>query len=180
MSVVSSTGSRTEQRTVYLPPETGMAHRSNLSPDRKQVLVVEMGDNGGHGGYGWLPCRLVPYDGSSPGKPVGPAPAQCTDAAWSADGRWMYFSSNIGNGYHIWRQPFPDGTPEQVTFSVTQEEGIHFASDGRSFVTSIGASQSTVWVHDSHGDRQMTSEGYSFLPSISPDGRKLYYLVRTG
>jgi len=63
---------------------------------------------------------------------------------------------------------------------VTQEEGIDFAPDGRSFVTSIGTNQSTVWVHDSHGDRQMTSEGYSFWPSISPDGKKLYYLVRTG
>jgi serine/threonine protein kinase/Tol biopolymer transport system component len=174
MSIVSSTESRTEQRTVYAPAENGMAHRSSLSPDRQQVLVVEMGFNG------WLPCRLVPYDGSSAGKPVGPAPAQCTDASWSPDGEWMYFSADTGSGVHTWRQRFPDGTPEQVTFSVTQEEGIHFAPDGRSFVTSIGTSQSTVWVHDSHGDRQMTSEGFGFSPSISPDGKKLYYLVRTG
>jgi eukaryotic-like serine/threonine-protein kinase len=174
MSIVSSTESRTEQRTVYAPAENGMAHRSYLSPDRQQVLVVEMGFNG------WLPCRLVPHDGSSSGKPVGPAPAQCTDASWSPDGKWMYFSADTGGGVHIWRQRFPDGTPEQVTFSVTQEEGIHFAPDGRSFVTSIGTSQSTVWVHDSHGDRQMTSEGYAFSPSISPDGKTLYYLVRTG
>ena len=83
-------------------------------------------------------------------------------------------------GIHIWRQRFPDGTPEQVTFGVTEEEGIHFAPDGRSFVTSIGTSQSTVWVHDSRGDRQITSEGFAFLPSISPDGKKLYYLVRAG
>ena len=26
----------------------------------------------------------------------------------------------------------------------------------------------------------MTSEGYAFLPSVSPDGKKLYYLVRAG
>ena len=90
-----------------------MAHRSYLSPDRKQVLVVEMDARS------WLPCRLVPFDGSSPGKPVGPAPAQCTDAAWSPDGKWMYFSANTGSGVHIWRQRFPDGTPEQVTFGVT-------------------------------------------------------------
>ena len=128
----------------------------------------------------WLPCRLVPFDGSSAGTPVGPAPAQCTDAAWSPDGKWMYFSANTGSGVHIWRQRFPDGTPEQVTFGVTEEEGIHFAPDGRSFVTSIGTSQSTVWVHDSRGDRQITSEGFAFLPSISPDGKKLYYLVRAG
>ena len=65
--------------------ESGMAHRSYLSPDRKQVLLAEMDASS------WLPCRLTPFDGSSPGKPVGPAPAQCTDAAWSPDGKWMYF-----------------------------------------------------------------------------------------
>ena len=185
LAIVSSTESRTEQRTVYMPPESGMAHRSYLSPDRKQVLVVEMGFKGA-----WLPCRLTPFDGSSPGKPVGP-PAQCTDASWSPDGKWMYFSANTGGGFHIWRQRVPDGTPEQVTFGATQEEGIEFARDGRSFVTSIGTSQSTVWVHDSRGggrdgasarsgDRQITSEGYALLPAISPDGMKLYYLVRGG
>jgi Tol biopolymer transport system component len=172
MAIVASTESRSEHRTVYMPPESGMAHRSYLSPDRKHVLVVEMGFDGG-----WLPCRLTPFDGSSPGKPVGPAPAQCTDAAWSPDGTWMYFSANTGSGFHIWRQRVPDGRPEQVTSGTTEEEGIEFASDGRSFVTSIGSRQSTVWVHDSGGDRQITSEGYGFLPSISPDGTTLYYLV---
>ena len=92
----------------------------------------------------------------------------------------MYFSADTGAGVHTWRQRFPDGTPEQVTFGVTQEEGIDFAPDGRSFVTSIGTSQSTLWIHDARGDRQITSEGYGFHPSISPDGRKLYCLIRTG
>jgi DNA-binding winged helix-turn-helix (wHTH) protein/Tol biopolymer transport system component len=174
MAIVSSTESRTQRHIVYMPSESGMAHRSYLSPDRKQVLVIEM-DHGS-----WLPCRLTPFDGSSPGKPVGPAPAQCTDAAWSPDGKWMYFSTDTGNGFHIWRQRFPDGTPEQITFGVTQEEGIELAPDGRSFVTSIGASQSAVWFHDARGDRQITSEGYGLLPSVSLDGKKLYYLVRAG
>src|SRR5262249_40353347 len=60
MSIVSATESQTEQRTVYLPPENGMAHRSYASPDGKNVLVVEMLG-------AWLPCRLVPLDGSSTG-----------------------------------------------------------------------------------------------------------------
>jgi Tol biopolymer transport system component len=170
MAIVSSTESRAQHRTVYMPSQTGMAHRSYLSPDRKQVLLAEM-DHGA-----WLPCRLIPFDGSSPGKPVGPA--HCADAAWSPNGKWMYFSADTGNGYHIWRQRFPDGAPEQITSGVTQEEGIELAPDGRSFVTSIGASQSTVWFHDSRGDRQITSERYGLLPSVSPDGKKLYYLLR--
>jgi hypothetical protein len=91
----------------------------------------------------------------------------------------MYFTAMTGNGIHIWRQRFPDGAPEQVTFGASTEEGIHFAPDGRSFVTSVGTSQSTLWVHDARGDRQITSEGYVFMPSLSADGKKLYYLVRS-
>jgi len=52
----------------------------------------------------------------------------------------MYFTANAGNGYHIWRQSFPDGRPQQVTAGATQEEGIAFAPDGHSFVTAIGQS----------------------------------------
>jgi DNA-binding winged helix-turn-helix (wHTH) protein/Tol biopolymer transport system component len=174
MAIVSSTESRAQQRTVYMPVETGMAHHSYLSPDRKQVLLAEMDH------ASWLPCRLIPFDGSFPGRPVGPASAQCTDAAWSPDGKWMYFSANTGSGYHIWRQRFPDGAPQQVTLGVTDEEGIEVAPDGRSLVTSIGTSESSVWFHDTRGDRQITSEGYAFLPSFSSDGKKLYYLLGQG
>ena len=46
-------------------------------------------------------------------------------------------------------------------------------------MTSIGTSQSTLWIHDARGDRQINADGFSFMPSISPDGKKLYYLVRT-
>lgn len=92
----------------------------------------------------------------------------------------MYFSADAGNGFHVWRQRFPDGAPEQITFGVTQEEGIEVAPDGRSIVTSIGVSQSTVWFHDQRGDRQVTSEGYGLLPTVSPDGKRLYYLLRAG
>jgi eukaryotic-like serine/threonine-protein kinase len=174
MGVFTATESRAEQRQVYLPSDVnGMAHRSYLSPDGRSVLAVEMDITS------WLPCRLVPFDGSSPGKRVGPQPSQCTDAAWSPDGKWMYFSADTGEGFHIWRQSYPDGAPEQVTFGATEEQGISFAPDGRSFVTSVGEKQSTIWLHNSAGDRQITSEGYAFLPSFSPDGKRLYYLQRS-
>jgi serine/threonine protein kinase/Tol biopolymer transport system component len=174
MGIFTATESRSEQRTVYLPADVnGMAHRSFRSPDGKSVLVVEMNASG------WLPCRMVPFDGSSSGRRVGPEPAQCTDAAWFPDGRWMYFAANTGGGYHIWRQRFPSGMPEQVTSSATEEQGISFAPDGRSFVTSVGESQSTLWVHDPQGERQITFEGYSYLPSFSADLKQMYYLQRS-
>jgi Tol biopolymer transport system component len=174
MGIFTASESRADQRQVYLPSDVnGMAHRSYLSPDGRSVLAVEMDITS------WLPCRLVPFDGSAPGKRVGPQPSQCTDAAWSPDGKWMYFSADTGEGFHIWRQTYPDGSPEQVTFGATEEQGISFAPDGHSFVTSVGEKESTIWLHDSAGDRQITSQGYAFLPSFSPDGKRLYYLQRS-
>jgi Tol biopolymer transport system component len=174
MSIVSSTERRTAPHNVYVPPPpAGMAHRSYRSPDGQWVLIVEMDVKS------WLPCRLVPFDGASTGTLVGPVPSQCTDAAWSPDGAWMYFTVMTTSGVHIWRQRFPDGAPEQVTFGAGTEEGTHFAPDGQSFVTSVGTSQSTLWVHDARGDRQITSEGHGFMPALSSDGQKLYYLIRS-
>jgi Tol biopolymer transport system component len=173
LSLITSAQNRSGPRVVYAPPRMfAMAHRSYLSPDRKNVLVVEMEG-------GWRPCRVVPFEGSAPVKLVGPSPAQCTSAAWSPDGNWMYFSANTGAGYHIWRQRLPNGEPEQVTSSASEEEGISFAPDGRSFVTSVGMRQSTLWVHTAQGDRQITSQGFASLPQFSADGKKLYYLLRS-
>jgi len=88
----------------------------------------------------------------------------------------MYFSASIGKGFHIWRQRFPDGVPDQITTGPTEEGGIAFAPDGRSFVTSVGSSQSTLWIHDRRGERQVTAQGHPALPSFSADGNTLYYL----
>jgi serine/threonine protein kinase/Tol biopolymer transport system component len=176
MGIFTATESRSEERKIYLPANLdGMAHRSFLSPDGKSVIVVEMT------AATWMPCRLVPFDGdgSSPGRQVGPAPSQCTFAGWSPDGSWMYFSADTGSGFHIWRQRFPNGAPEQVTSGATEEQGVSFAPDGKSFVTSVGESQSTMWIHDGKGERQITFEGYAYLPSFSADTTRLYYLQRS-
>jgi tricorn protease-like protein len=36
-----------------------------------------------------------------------------------------------------------------------------------------------VWLHDPAGDHQISSEGYAYAPAVSPDGSKVYYLVRS-
>jgi eukaryotic-like serine/threonine-protein kinase len=172
MAVATSTSTRDQIRQVYVPPrERGMAHRSALSPDHRWMLVAEM-DNGG-----WLPCRLVRFDGSAPAKPVGPQQAACTYMAWSPDQAWMYFSSNAGGRFHIWRQHFPEGEPQQVTSGVTEEEGIAMAPDGASLITSSGLTESTLWVRDTKGERQISSDGYAQFPKFSRDGKKLYFLL---
>jgi eukaryotic-like serine/threonine-protein kinase len=175
VAIVTSQESRQGERDVYVPQnDRGMAHRSAISPDGKWVLVTEMLFGS------WLPCRVVPFDGSSAGRQVGPPHAPCTAAAWSPDGAWMSFCADAGDGYHIWRQKFPDGAPQQVTSDANDEDGLAFAPDGRSVVTSAGVTQQILWLHDAKGDRQISQEGTVSIPSFSPDGRKLFYIVKRG
>jgi Tol biopolymer transport system component/DNA-binding winged helix-turn-helix (wHTH) protein len=173
MGVVTSGANKSAARDVYLPAhERGMAHFSYASPDRKWVLVIEMDHTTAFG-----PCRLVPFDGSSQGRPVGP-PGRCTAAGWSPDGKWMYFTAGKGSDQHLWRQRFPGGEPEQVTSGPAEAQGVAVAPDGRSVITSLGMRQSAIWVHDSGGDRPISSMGVASSPKFSLDGSRVFYLLR--
>ena len=173
MGIVTATDNRADLRDIYIQPdEHAMAHYSYASPDRKWILVVEM--SGAHAFT--QPCRLVPFDGNSAGREVGPR-GTCLSAAWSPDGRWMYFSAVVGGSSHLWRQKFPDGAPEQITFGPLEEEGVAVAPDGRSIVTSVGMRRSAVWIHDAAGERAIVSEGYALAPRFSRDGTRVFYLV---
>ena len=178
MGVVTATANRSEYRPIYFPQnERGMVHLSYPSPDRRWALVLEMDPE-------WHPCRVIPLDGSSGGRQVGPE-GNCTSAAWSPDGRWMYFGVEVAGKHHLWRQRFPNGKPEQITSGVTEEDGVAVAPDGRSLITSIGLRHSVLWVHDHQGDRPISSEGYVVSRSgwstsvrFSANGKRLFYLMR--
>jgi eukaryotic-like serine/threonine-protein kinase len=173
MGIVAAEESRMGARDVYLPAdEAAMAHRSYPSPDGKSVLLVEM-----DGDHLWERCRLVPADGSSPGRQVGPSGGGCTSGAWSPDGKWMYLTSNAVGTNHIWRQRFPDGPPEQITSGPTEEEGIAMAEDGRSLVTSVSLQNNSLWLHDANGEREISLEGNAAQPSFTSDGGKLLYRI---
>jgi eukaryotic-like serine/threonine-protein kinase len=172
-AVVTATDTRAEQRDVYVPPrETGMAHYSYLSPDHKWVLIAEMSESNNY-----YPCRLVSFASAAPAKSVGPQNGSCPSAAWSPDGKWMYFTSNEGGAFHIWRQRFPAGELEQVTNGTNEEVGIAMLPDGQSFITSVGTESTALWVHDAQGERQISSRGYVADPYISSDGQRVYYRV---
>jgi len=175
MAIVTSQESRTASRDIYLPAhERGMAHRSYPSPDRQSVLLVEMNE-----AANFTPCRVVPMNGSSTGRLVGPPAAACTFAAWSPDGRWIYLTSRAGGAFHIWRQKYPDGEPVQLTFGPTEEEGIAMAPDGRSFLTAVGLVQSAIWLHDARGERQISVQGRAWQPKFTADGKQFLYMVGT-
>src|SRR5215469_15011921 len=83
MGIVAAGEDRVGARDVYLPADdAAMAHRSYPSPDGKWVLLVQM-----DGDHLWEPCRLVPADGSSPSRQVGPPGGGCTYGACLLVGR---------------------------------------------------------------------------------------------
>jgi len=171
MGIVTSTEDRAQSRNVYFPAhERGMAHYSYLSPDQKSVLLVEMDKIGKFG-----PCRVTSFDGRSSSRQAGPQ-GVCFSASWSPDSEWMYFGVDQGTGGHLWRQKFPNGAPEQITFGATMESGVATAPDGKSLITSVGLYQATVWMHDTGGDRALSAEGIDSHPHLSPDGKVVYYL----
>jgi len=175
MGIVTADEGRAEQHDVYLPlSDRGMAHRTFPSPNGKWALVIEMDR------ALWLPCKLISLDSNTPPRPVGPAGGPCTAAAWSPDGKWMYFTSSSSGAFHIWRQRFPRGRPEQITSGPTEEEGIAVAPDGLSLITAVGSRQSSVWVRDLSGKRQVSLEGFSYDPTFTPDGKRLCYRVLKG
>src|SRR5205085_525146 len=106
----------------------------------------------------------------------------CTGAGWSPDGQWMYFTADVNDSHQVWRQRFPNGTAEQLTFGREEHDGISVMRDG-SIVTSVGTQRTALWVADGRGERPLAREGSviyhigaSTLPSFSPDGRSVFYL----
>jgi len=175
MGVVTTDEGRGQSRDVFLPEgERSMAHHAYLSPDGNWVLVVLMDGQGN-----LTQCRVVPFDGSGKERLVGPANAICTTGAWSPDGKWMYMSTNMGGRFHIWRQRFPDGQPEQVTSGPTEEEGIAIEKDSKSLLTSVGTTDITLWLKEGKGEQQVSAEGNTFAGTFSPDQKHFFYL-KTG
>ena len=175
MAIVRSSEARANVRDLYVPAqEGGMAHRSAVSPDRTRVLVVEMNETGI-----FTDCRLLTIDGRS-SQLVGPPQSRCTNAAWAPDGRWMSFTADKGDGFHVWRQRFPGGMPEQLTSGATEEEGLAIAADGGSLITSIGVGQRRRMV--ARWDRRSANlaRRVRIPPSMSADGQKICFRVTRG
>ncbi len=83
---------------------------------------------------------------------------------------------DAGDGFHVWRQPFPEG-PEQITSGPAEEEGLAVAPDGRSVITSVGIRERALSVHGTASERQISVEGVAYWPRFSADGQKICYRI---
>jgi Tol biopolymer transport system component len=106
---------------------------------------------------------------------------------WSADDRFLYFSSSRGGAVNIWKAPVNGGNPEQITAGVGEDAELDLSSDGQRLVYSTyhanvdlsivpvdGSSTSTQWLTND----SVRSE---LAPRYSPDGSQIaYFSSRSG
>ena len=142
MAVVTTDEGRGDSRDVYVP-------RANaawpITPTFRRMAIGAHCSDGQSRRNSALPgCSI---SGRQRRESGGPPNAECRSGAWSPDGKWIYLTAKT-DAFHIWRQRFPDGQPEQLTFGPTSQEGIAMAPDGKSLITAVGSQDSTVWMHD--------------------------------
>jgi TolB protein len=108
-------------------------------------------------------------------RPLVPDPAQDYDASFSADGRWVVFTSHRAGQADIYRI-HPDGSGlERLTTDSAFDDQAALSPDGRSlaFVSSRGG-QADIWIMDlrTRRARNITRDpSGEFRPAWSPDSR---------
>jgi len=97
------------------------------------------------------------------------------NASFSADGKWIIFTSERGGSADIYRV-HPDGSGlERLTDDPAYDDQAALSPDGKqlAFVSSRSAGSADIWVLDlqTKKARNLTHAPGSFRPSWSPDGK---------
>ena len=94
-----------------LDDQTFRAVRNIVWADNNLVFQVERNN--------WRHYYSVPVSGNLDAQPVNltPGEGEAEFVGFSADGKWLYYSTNVGDidRRHLWKTPTSGGTPGQVT-----------------------------------------------------------------
>jgi Tol biopolymer transport system component len=115
-------------------------------------------------------------------RPLTQGPADDHSPNWSRDGKWIYFASDRGRGFQLWKKNVDSGEERQVTRSggFYSDESV----DGRYVYYTKGRSDWTVWKVPAFGGPEeqvldsvsswnnfdVTERGIFYTPKRGPDG----------
>ncbi len=100
------------------------------------------------------------------------------EPAWSADGRYVYFSSFRGGAWAVWRVPFQGGAPRRVTQGTGAERHPSVSRDGKRMAVSTLSARPDVMLLDLSTRKEVRLPGLnpgSGGPAWAPDGHSLIF-----
>lgn len=130
--------------------------------------------------FGWLNTDIFIADGNGNyPRPLCPSPGLDYNASFSADGKWVVFTSDRKGSSDIWRV-HPDGSSlEQLTNDPAFDDQACFSPDGKkiAFVSSR-ENQADIYIMDLARKKTTNLTHHpagDFRPSWSPDGKSIAF-----
>lgn len=106
-----------------------------------------------------------------------------TEPQWSADGRYIYFTSDRGGQPQIYRVATSGGAAERVTFEGSYNVSPRLSPDGRllAYITRGGGGfRLAVLDLNSRQTQILTDSSRDESPSFAPNGRMILFATEIG
>ncbi|MGH8725928.1 MAG: Tol-Pal system beta propeller repeat protein TolB, partial [Burkholderiales bacterium] len=139
------------------------------SPDGRTIAVVLSVEGGSQ-------IYLINADGSGPRRRISHSHSIDTEPRYSADGKWLYFTSDRGGSPQIYRMGAGGGEPQRVTFEGGYNVTPRPSPDGRvlAYVTRNGGRFQVALLDLSNRQVQViTDSEHDESPSFAPNGRMI-------
>jgi TolB protein len=139
------------------------------SPDGKTLAVVLSVDGGSQ-------IFLLNADGSGSRRRISNSNSIDTEPRFSADGKWLYFTSDRGGSPQIYRMSATGGEPQRVTFEGSYNVSPRPSPDGRvlAYVTrNAGKFQVALLDLSNRQVQVITDSDRDESPSYAPNGRMI-------
>ncbi|HZT02674.1 MAG TPA: Tol-Pal system beta propeller repeat protein TolB [Steroidobacteraceae bacterium] len=149
-----------------------------FSPDSRKLVLTLSGDSGHP--------QIYILDLSTQNLTrLTDTPAINTEAVWSPDGRYIYFTSDRAGEPQIYRMAArPGSPPERITFTDEYNADPHLSPDGKllTMVTRDDSGGYRIGLQNlATGDFRVLTHGrLDTSPSFAPNGATIMYAVRPG
>jgi Tol biopolymer transport system component len=156
---------------------------------RARRVTTDAGGLWGHWQPAWSPDGLtiaykaqgslwtVPANGGRERQLIGDG-FRYERPVWSADGNWIYFSTNREGNFAIWRLPARGGAPRRVTLGTGSERLPSVSRDGLRIAYSTLVEDTDLVLRDTVSGHEVVfgSDRIDHMPVFSHDGNTVFFV----